>query len=104
MRALFLVFSLHLGQEHARGDAWFSADKAKHFFTAALVESASFGGLRSVGVGKHDALIGATAVGVTISIGKEVNDGRTGGDVSPKDLAWDGAGITAMYALLRQTR
>jgi len=37
MRSFVLVFALHLGQDHPRGDSWFAADKVKHFFTAALV-------------------------------------------------------------------
>jgi len=49
MRGFLLLFSLHFGDEHPGGDRWFATDKAKHFFTAAFVQSASFGGLRYLG-------------------------------------------------------
>ena len=52
MRGLVLMFTLHFGDEHPSGDRWFAPDKAKHFFTAAFVQSASFSGLRAVGAGR----------------------------------------------------
>ena len=61
MRGFLLMFTLHFGQEHPAGDKWFSPDKAKHFFMAAFVQSASFGGLRAVGVGRSGSLAGASA-------------------------------------------
>ena len=62
MHPLFLVFALHFGgDEHPAGDRWFSSDKAKHFFTAALVQSASFGGLRATGLSRGQSLAGANA-------------------------------------------
>ena len=102
MRGLLLVFSLHLHDEHPRGDRWLSADKAKHFFTAAFVQSASYGGIRSLGVRHGAALAGATAVSAIVSIGKEVSDSRSGGRASGKDLVWDAGGIIGATALLRR--
>lgn len=103
MRGFLLVFSLHFHDEHPRGDRWFSPDKAKHFFTAAFVQSASYGGLRSLGVSHRSSLTGATATSAVISIGKEISDARGGGTASGKDLAWDAGGIIAATALLRRT-
>ena len=103
MRGFLLVFSLHFHHEHPRGDRWFSADKAKHFFTAAFVQSASYGGIRSFGVGHRSSLAGASAVSAIVSIGKEVSDSRAGGKVSVRDLAWDAGGMIAASALLRRT-
>src|SRR5205807_4282953 len=50
MRGFLLVFALHFGPEHPSGDSWFAPDKAKHFFTAAFVQTLSFGALRSTGL------------------------------------------------------
>ena len=103
MRAFLLVFSLHLHDEHPGGDRWFSADKAKHFFTAAFVQSASYGGIRSLGASHRSSLVGASAVGAAVSIGKEVSDARAGGRASGKDLVWDAGGMIAASVLLRRT-
>ena len=103
MRGFLLVFSLHFRDEHSGGDRWFSADKAKHFFTAAFVQSASYGGIRSLGVSHRSSLAGATVIGGAVSIGKEVSDSRSGGKASGKDLVWDAGGMIAATALLRRT-
>jgi uncharacterized protein YfiM (DUF2279 family) len=103
MRGFLLVFTLNFGQEHPAGDKWFSADKAKHFFTAAFVQSASFGGLRAIGVSRPLSLAGASAVSSAVSIGKEIHDARTGGSASGKDLVWDTAGIIAASMVLQRT-
>jgi putative lipoprotein len=103
MRGLLLVFSLHASPSAAptaAPDRWFGADKVKHFFSSAFVQSASYGVLRGLGAGHAAALGGASAATATVAIGKEVYDGRTGGDASAKDLVWDAAGAMAMSALL----
>jgi uncharacterized protein YfiM (DUF2279 family) len=103
MRGLLLLFTLNRGDDHA-GDRWFSADKAKHFFAAAFVQTASFSALRAVGASRGGALAGATLVSAAVSVGKELRDMRTpGGDPSLKDLTWDAAGILAASALLGHT-
>jgi len=106
MRALALLFTLHVGGEHSGGDRWFAADKAKHFFMAAFVQSASFSALRSTGVRRAGALAGASAVTAAVSIGKEVRDARpgSGSAASVKDLAWDAGGAAGASVLLGQTR
>ena len=104
MRGILLLFTLHFGDEHPTGDRWFASDKAKHFFTAAFVQSASFSGLRAVGAGRSWSLAGATAVTSAVSIGKEVFDARSGGFASPKDLTWDVAGMIAASVALRRTQ
>jgi uncharacterized protein YfiM (DUF2279 family) len=103
MRGLALIFTLHFGQEHPGGDRWLSADKAKHFFTAALAQTMSFSAFRAVGLSRRGALVGATLVTGALSVGKEVYDQRTGGDPSLKDLSWDAAGMAAASALLAHT-
>ncbi|HEY9225467.1 MAG TPA: hypothetical protein VIP11_02390 [Gemmatimonadaceae bacterium] len=103
MRGLLLVFSLGWNRESRAEDRWFSADKAKHFFTAAFVQSVSFSALRSTGASRGFSLAGATAVSAAVSIGKEIVDARGSGTPSAKDLVWDGAGILAASALLQRT-
>ena len=97
------MFSLHFGDDHASGDRWLSSDKAKHFFTAALVQSASFGGLRAAGLTRSRSIAGATAFTAGISVGKELFDRHSGGEFSLKDLSWDAAGIGSMTVLLGRT-
>lgn len=104
MRGLLLLFSLHLGADHAAGDRWFAPDKVKHFFTAAFVQTAAFGAFRAAGASRSASLGGATAVSSLVSVGKELYDRRTGGDASVKDLAWDAAGIAVASVALNQTR
>jgi uncharacterized protein YfiM (DUF2279 family) len=103
MRGFLLMFTLHFGEEHPKGDRWFSSDKAKHFFTAAFIQSASFGGLRAVGVGKSWSLTGASFISAGFSIGKEIHDARSGSTASGKDLVWDVAGMIAASAVLNRT-
>jgi uncharacterized protein YfiM (DUF2279 family) len=103
MRGLVLMFTLHFGDDHPNGDRWWSADKAKHFATAAFVQSVAFSGLRVVGVGQTGALVGATVVTSAVSVGKEIHDRRSGGSLSVKDLTWDAGGLLAASLLLHRT-
>jgi putative lipoprotein len=100
---LVLLFTLHVGREPTSTDPWFSRDKAKHFFMSAFIQSASFSALRATGAHKGASLVGATAVSLSIGVGKELYDRRFGGDPSFKDLTWDAAGIAAASLLLRRT-
>ena|SRR5689334_18366649 len=103
MRGLLLVFTLHRGG-HDRGDRWFAADKVKHFFMAAFVESGSFSALRLTGMHRGPALDAAIGAAAGISVGKEVYDRLSGGDPSVKDLTWDAAGIAGAAVALHQTK
>lgn len=108
MRGLALLFTLHLGRSGHRppepgADRWFAQDKAQHFFVAAFIQTASFGGFRTLGAGRNAALGGATAVTSAVSVGKELWDRTHHGDPSFKDLAWDAAGMLAASALLART-
>ena len=100
---LIFVFTIGLKQDHSAGDRWFAPDKAKHFFTAAFVQSASFSALRVTGLSRDQALGGATVLTAGVSIVKEVLDKRGAGTASGKDLAWDAAGMAAATALLTRT-
>lgn len=102
MLSFLLVFSLHGGAPAA--DPWFSADKLKHFFGAAFVQSASYSALRAAGVSHGISLGGASAVTVGASLGKEWWDARGHGNASARDLVWDGAGAASASLLLARTR
>lgn len=103
MRGLALLFALHFGDEHPGGDRWLSADKAKHFFAAAFVQTASFSLLRSTGLSRSASLAGATLATGAVSVGKELYDRRSGGTPSFRDLTWDAAGAGAASLLLVHT-
>ena len=104
MHRLALLLTLHFGGSPESGDRWFSADKTKHFFTSALVQSLSFSALRATGMKRSPSLLGATIVAGSVGAGKELYDKRFGGDPSFKDLAWDAAGIASVSALLVRTQ
>jgi putative lipoprotein len=99
IRGLVLVFSL-AGPGARPADRWLGQDKLKHFFTAAFVQSFSYGTLRAAGASHPVALGGATSATVGVSLGKEVWDARGHGTPSVKDVAWDAAGALAASTLL----
>ena len=103
MFALAFAFGLHTGQEHPTGDRWFAADKAKHFFLAAFIQSATYSTLRTAGAHRDAARVGASVVSLGVSVGKELADRRGGGVASGKDLTWDVAGIAGASLLLTRT-
>lgn len=98
MRALVLAFGLHAG------DHWFGADKVKHFFMSAFVESVSYSALRAVNVRHDPALYTAAGLTLGVGIGKELHDHHSYGQFSVKDLSWDIAGGGAAAALLAHTK
>jgi uncharacterized protein YfiM (DUF2279 family) len=101
MKVTFLLVLALQGQPPA--DRWFSADKLKHFFMAAFVQSVSYSALRATQLGHQSSLVGATAGTVAVSIGKELVDARRTGVFSKRDLVWDAAGIGASTLLLERT-
>ncbi|HET7550384.1 MAG TPA: hypothetical protein VFK04_03785 [Gemmatimonadaceae bacterium] len=105
MRSLVLVLSL-CAPGGGGGDSWLSADKLKHFFVSAFVQSVSYSALRTARVSHDGALVGASALTMVVGVGKEIYDDRTEGgeSFSVRDLAWDAAGAGAATALLSQTR
>lgn len=73
-------------------DAWFGADKLKHFFVAAFTQSVTYSALQLARVRHDRALAGAWAVTATVSVAKELRDRRSYGLFSVRDLVWDAAG------------
>ena len=103
MRRVLLVFagvhSLSFGQ-----DSWFGADKAKHFFLGAFIQSVAFSGLQVTGSGKRSSLIGASIVTAGVSVAKELHDRNGNGTPSARDVAWGLAGAAAISPLLLRTK
>jgi uncharacterized protein YfiM (DUF2279 family) len=96
-----LAFALSL---HAPPKLSVAPDKVKHFFLAAFVESVSYSTVRAAGVQHDRALVAASAVTLSASIGKEVWDSRRGGRFSIGDVVWDVAGGAAAAAMLEESR
>jgi putative lipoprotein len=85
-------------------DSWFGADKIKHFFMSAFIESLTFSGLQAAGAHRNAAFAGAVGVTAAFGIGKEFHDRRLGELFSIRDLAWDAAGAGAAVVMLRSTQ
>jgi len=100
MRGLVLAFGLHAGA----GDHWFGADKVKHFFMSAFVESITYSALRGAHVRHDPALIAASTLTLGVGVGKELYDHHSYGHFSVKDLTWDVAGNAAAATVLANTR
>ncbi|HEY0971307.1 MAG TPA: hypothetical protein VGE02_10120 [Gemmatimonadales bacterium] len=95
-----LIFSLALAPP---GDSWFGGDKVKHFLVSAFTQSVAFATLQAAGADRAPALVGATAATISVGIGKELVDRRTGGRASGRDLVWDLAGAGAATVVLMNT-
>jgi putative lipoprotein len=86
-------------------DAWFGADKIKHFFMSAFIESVTYSALQAARVNHRAAFGGAVGVTLAFGVGREIHDKRTPGNIfSVRDLTWDVVGTTAGAVLLAQTR
>ena len=85
-------------------DAWFGADKLKHFLMSALVQSATFSIARSAGAGHGSAMAAGVSSALTVGLVKEFHDKRVGKPFSAKDLFWDAAGTASAAALLHRSR
>ena len=97
---LVLAFRLGGHDEHPAGDRWFSADKAKHFFVSAFIQSASYSLLRTTDLSHRASLAGASALTLAIGVGKELHDRSGRGDPSWKDMTWNVVGMAAASGLL----
>ena len=84
-------------------DPWFSADKIKHFFMGAFVQSVTYSALRATGIDHRSSLFGAAGGSAVVSVGKEVADARRTGLFSRRDLVWDAAGVGVATMLLTRT-
>ena len=89
--------------EPRRRDSWFSADKVKHFFASAFVQSVAYSSARAAGAGHGGSLAAASATTGALGVAKEVRDRRAYGTFSYRDLVWDAAGAGVATLMLRRT-
>jgi putative lipoprotein len=86
-------------------DRWFGADKLKHFFLSAFIQSVAYSALRAADAPHGTALAGASVATLGFGVGKEIADLRGRGEFSVRDLTWDAAGgATASLVLVRVQR
>ena len=100
--SVLLTFAIVIGTPPI--GALFGADKLKHFFMSALVQSAAVSAARATGVSRTNAQIVGGVSTAAAAIGKELYDKRSGKPFSVADLMWDAAGASAAAALLNGTR
>lgn len=101
--ALFLQTGATAPAASRPRDSWFGADKVKHFFTSAFVQSVAYSSARAAGVGHGGSLAAASAVTGVAGVLKERHDRRSYGLFSVRDLAWDAAGAGAATLILVRT-
>lgn len=103
---LLLAAARPAGAQQAGGqrprDAFFGADKLKHFALAFFVQSAGYSVMRVTGAGHGSSVGVASGLTAAVSVAKEWRDRRTTG-FSTRDLVWDAAGAGAATLLLRRT-
>lgn len=87
-----------------RSERWLGEDKLRHFFASWAAAAFGFGATRLAGIDTDTGLTLAIAGAAIAGLSKEWADARAGGFISLRDLAWDAAGITAAFLILRNTR
>ena len=85
-------------------DRWFGADKVKHLFMSAFVQSAAFSAARAAKLSVSSAQVAAGVTTSVVGIGREIHDKRRGRPFSLKDLTWDAAGGVGAAVVLNKTR
>lgn len=86
-------------------DHWIGADKVKHFFTTALIQSLAYSVTQvTTGAPRSSLLWSASVASAAAGIGKEMYDRRSYGHFSVRDLAWDAAGAGTASLMLARTR
>jgi len=84
-------------------DRWLGSDKVKHALVSGGALAFGFAGLRTVGVDRRPALVGAALSTAAIAVGKEVRDRRVTGRFSARDLVADALGATVYATILART-
>jgi uncharacterized protein YfiM (DUF2279 family) len=80
------------------------ADKVKHFFLSAFVQSVAFSMAQATRMDRADAHLIAGISTMSVGLIKELGDRRAGRPFSAGDLAWDAAGALAAAAILNGTQ
>lgn len=97
------LIAIGLALQVSAADPWFGTDKVKHFLLSFFVQSVAYSTLRATNVGHESSLLGSGALAIGVGLGKELVDRRRSGLFSPRDLAWDAAGVGAASLLLERT-
>jgi uncharacterized protein YfiM (DUF2279 family) len=103
MLSLLLMLQFHGPGDHPGGDSWFGADKVKHVFMAAFVQSVAYSAIRGTGASHNASIAAASGVTVGVSVGKELWDAHSGGTPSVRDLTWDAMGAGAATLVLQHS-
>lgn len=85
-------------------DGFFGADKIKHFFLTAFIQSVAYSTAQALGADRPDAMRASVGVAAGAAIGREIYDARVKGRFSVPDLIWGAGGIGAASAMLRHTK
>lgn len=102
--SLCLAVNLVLAQHAVVRDRWFGADKIKHFFVSAFIESVAFSLAQAAGANRSTALASGIGAAAVVGVGREIHDRRKPGNrFSYRDLVWDAAGAGSAALLLSRT-
>lgn len=98
------VAALLLALQLSFFDGFFGADKVKHFFLTAFIQSLVYSTAQALGADRPDAMRASLGVAAGAAIGREVYDARVKGRFSVPDLLWGAGGMGAASAMLRHTK
>ena len=102
---LALVAGPRAANAQIPADHWIGADKVKHFFTTALIQSLTYSVIQvTTKAPRSSLLFSASVASAAAGIGKEMYDRRSYGHFSVRDLAWDAAGAGTASLMLARTR
>ena len=76
----------------------------KHFFIAGFVESMTFAGIQAAGADRTPAKTGAITAAAVVSFCREIQDKKTKGLFSVRDLVWDAIGASAALLVINKTQ
>ena len=100
-RYLYVAVTL---QTLGAADSWFGADKAKHFFLGAFIQSAGFSAAQAAGADHRLSLGAASGISLIAVSAKEFRDRAGRGTPSVKDAVWGLAGAAAISPVLMRTK
>jgi uncharacterized protein YfiM (DUF2279 family) len=85
------------------GDAWLAQDKLRHF-TMSFASTAFAYGVARTTLDPDPAVALAGGAALAAGIGKEIHDARRGRLASPRDMAWNVAGVIVGLVFVHQIR
>ena len=85
-------------------DGLLGADKLKHFFLTAFIQSVAYSSAQALGADRDGAMRASIGVAAGAAVGREIYDARVKGRFSVPDLLWGAGGMGAASAMLRHTK